>query len=167
METFHISTMTQISSWWSWFTLMNCRVTGQTMQSYFWGDPFLLLPKGFARHYWIMTLQHLKQSTKAAANPIIGFWFCMVYFQNCQFYDYCSQFIFPSTTYWAVCMIKDDSGEEMDRKIYFGYLAMSVLEPRNHPLQSHDEILYQNLWFGTLMCNPMQFLMSLHLRTGH
>ena len=64
-------------------------------------------------------------------------------------------------------MIKDDSGEEMDRKIYFGYLAMSVLEPRNHPLQSHDEILYQNLWFGTLMCNPMQFLMSLHLRTGH
>ena len=50
-------------------------------------------------------------------------------------------------------MIKDDSGEEMDRKIYFGYLAMSVLEPRNHPLQSHDEILYQNLWFGTLMCN--------------
>ena len=67
-------------------TLMNCncRVTGQTMQSYFWGDPFLLLPKGFARHYWIMTLQHLKQSTKAAANPIIGFWFCTVYFQNCQ-----------------------------------------------------------------------------------
>ena len=67
----------------------------------------------------------------------------------------------------AVCMIKDDSGEEMDRKIYFGYLAMSVLEPRNHPLQSHDEILYQNLCFGTLMCNPMQFLMSLHLGTGH